>query len=255
MLLLPEFRHNILEVNRSIVLVGALDEGAEPITAESVKDTLTTCEHTRLKQFKHLPSAWGYAAGRIVLRELVSQLFDISPKSTVLRLEETGKPRIEYPSGVAASISHSGTYVAIVLSRGGECGIDIEPIADLPDSLPIHKNFFSQNQRAWIAEAGSESERARRFLRLWTRKEAYLKATGEGLSGLSQGIEFEGKVRSGVKVRDQSRLGAMNNGFWVFDIADHPEYCLSVCFDSNCQKIEVFPLRIGALHPFCVNEL
>src|SRR5690606_19128865 len=205
-------------------LVGTLDEGAEPITAESVKDTLTSCEYNRLKRFKHLPSAWGYVVGRIVLRELVSQLFDISPKSIVLRLEETGKPRIEYPSGITASISHSGTYVAIVLSHGGECGIDIEPMADLLESLPIHENFFSQNQRGWIAGAGSESERARRFLRLWTRKEAYLKATGEGLSGLSHGIEFEDKVWRGVKVRDQSRLGVMNSGFWVFDFADHSEY-------------------------------
>ena len=75
------------------------------------------------------------------------------------------------------SVSHSGDIVAIA-TDDCELGVDVEALPK-PDRLKIADRFFHPNERGYVH--GSDDE-LRAFCRIWTRKEAYLKCTGEGIS-------------------------------------------------------------------------
>jgi 4'-phosphopantetheinyl transferase len=107
--------------------------------------------------------------------------------------------------------------MAIALSEEGEVGVDVERVRELPDLEALAKRCFSAGEWDRFRQLGSE-ERGRWFFRLWTRKEAVLKAMGTGLlvepsrvTVDEPGTEVEGVFR----VRDPRDGG----GWWVKDIA------------------------------------
>jgi len=247
MLILPLSIQKNFEANGVVALIAELSQGAEPIAPSLLENTLSPIECNRLKGFKDEVAAWRFAVGRVLLKEFISQCFDMPTKSIFIRLEKSGKPRIEHPPGIGISVSHSGPYVAIVVTRIGECGIDIEAVGEVPDHLPIHPQFFSVQQDNWISKGKGDMGPGRRFLRLWTRKEAYLKATGEGLSGLSSKIGFETAERGPVRVIDERLSEGMPGKFFVYDLANNSDYCLSVCLDRKPSHIESCSLTFGRI--------
>jgi len=75
------------------------------------------------------------------------------------------------------SVSHSGDIVAIA-TDDSELGVDVEAVPD-PDRLKIADRFYHPTERGYVYDS-DDPERA--FCRVWTRKESYLKCTGEGIS-------------------------------------------------------------------------
>ena len=79
------------------------------------------------------------------------------------------------------NISHSHELALCAITASRAIGVDIEYLRPLPDAEPLAQRFFSKAEHARI-QALPADEQAQVFLRLWTGKEAYLKATGKGLS-------------------------------------------------------------------------
>lgn len=112
------------------------------------------------------------------LRLLLAGHLNLPPESVAFVTGDSGKPRLAGTGAVSFNLSHSGVYAAAAVSRGRELGIDIEQIR--PDAAwrDIAARFFSPEERAWLdsrVEPGA-------FFRLWTAKEAVLKAAGTGLA-------------------------------------------------------------------------
>ncbi len=111
--------------------------------------------------------------------------------------DEKGKLRLgNLPLGI--SISHSGNFVAAALNSG-EVGIDIETFRDV--SVSVINRALNEEEREYLCLSGereslsAESIGAERFFELWTAKEAYVKFTGEGLSGLKSAVmDTKGKL-------------------------------------------------------------
>jgi 4'-phosphopantetheinyl transferase len=99
----------------------------------------------------------------------------------VLCGELHGKPEID-GSPVQINLSHAGDTVLIGASSS-PLGVDVEPESGRGESLALSKRFYSPAEAEWVREGASPEEIDQRFLRLWVRKEAVLKATGEGLPG------------------------------------------------------------------------
>jgi 4'-phosphopantetheinyl transferase len=104
-------------------------------------------------------------------------------RGTDPRPEPHGKP---YPVGAAAgvqvSLSHSGERVVVALARGVEVGVDVETVADARDIEGLAGFALTAAERADL-EALPVADRTGAFFGYWARKEALLKATGDGLSG------------------------------------------------------------------------
>lgn len=111
----------------------------------------------------------------------VSRLLEsiAEPREIVMKYEKNGKPYMrDYP--FFFNLSHSGGYVFCVLSER-EAGADIQRCSPA-DYGRLAGRFFSEEERLALDGCAGEGERRRLFYRLWTRKEAFGKLTGEGIA-------------------------------------------------------------------------
>lgn len=115
------------------------------------------------------------AAGELA-RSVIAKKFNIDKKDVRFRVDKGGKP---YAEGldVNFSISHSGT-IALCAVADGPVGIDIEKIRDA--DLSVAKKHFAMDEQDYVLEKLSLSRQ--RFFEIWTRKEAYVKMLGKGIS-------------------------------------------------------------------------
>lgn len=156
-----------------------------------------------------------------------------------IEFPEHGKPRI--PDDWDFNISHSGNLVACALSRQGRIGIDVERHRDLEPQR--FKRCFSTAELAWMGhDAG-------RFIDLWTRKEAVIKASGIGLKGL-------GKV-----VTQQNMTAHDEQGDWFLHKLELDSgYSAHVATDiasariQQLQQVELLQLSDNELALFRLNS-
>ncbi len=123
---------------------------------------------------------------RAKLRWVLASYLKIDAKTLVFSQAEYGKPFLpDYPD-CHFNISHSGDYLAIAVTNSGEIGIDIEKLKQKSDFYSLVKRCFAEVEQAYWLEL-PESRKCKEFYRFWTRKEAFVKATGRGIAlGLSQ---------------------------------------------------------------------
>ena len=117
------------------------------------------------------------------MRLLLGRYLGLDPASISLVYSAHGKPMLglEARSSLRFNLSHSAGRAVYAISRGRELGVDIEQVRPLVDLEKLAHRFFSTRERTALM-ALSETDRSIAFYRCWTRKEAYLKALGDGLS-------------------------------------------------------------------------
>lgn len=157
-----------------------LDDTVRDLSLRS--DILSEQEQERAKRFYFERDRSRFVAGRILLRTILGRYTTISPSELQFSNGPHGKPVLE---GDAASIcfnlSHSNDLALIICTSGRQVGVDVEQIRPIPDMEQIAKRFFSKTEVEALS-AVAPSERLRSFFACWTRKEAYVKARGDGLS-------------------------------------------------------------------------
>ena len=84
-------------------------------------------------------------------------------------------------SDVRFNVTHSGGIALLAFTRGREIGVDVEQVRHDFDPGAIARRYFSAHEQNQLADLPAE-EKVDAFFRCWTRKEAYIKATGDGLS-------------------------------------------------------------------------
>ncbi|MBW4698395.1 MAG: 4'-phosphopantetheinyl transferase superfamily protein [Aphanocapsa lilacina HA4352-LM1] len=131
-----------------------------------------------------------FIARRAVLRMLLGRYLAVPPEGLVFRYGPHGKPALQqsrYGQPIEFNLSYSHGLALFAFSADGPVGIDVEYRRPVPTMEDIARHFFSRCEYAEIASA-APNLRQTIFFNAWTRKEAFLKATGEGLTGL-EGVE------------------------------------------------------------------
>ena len=149
---------------------------------------------------------------RGLLRSLLGQYLHRAAGEFCFSYNAHGKPEVK-DCGIHFNTSHSGDYAAFAFSRTGAVGVDIEQFReDIIRRDQIAEKHFAPGERAQL-RALAEGERSRAFFDLWTRKEAFVKARGDGLfSGLNQ---FEVSV-SEPRVLSVNNVAATN--WWMGEL-------------------------------------
>lgn len=119
------------------------------------------------------------AVTRGCARLILSLYTDQSPRAVRFSYNKYGKPALT-ESSVSFNISHSGDLAIVAIADKRDIGIDIEHMKTRSNYLAIAERFFSPSEYQWL-QALPHAKQLRAFYSCWTQKEAFIKATGQGL--------------------------------------------------------------------------
>jgi len=160
----------------------ALEPRSAPL--ESLWQTLTPDECARADRFHFAHDRERFIVARGLLRAILGRYLREEPTRLRFEYSRYGKPALAREwtgTGLRFNLSHSGGLALYAITRGREVGIDLERHrADLADEA-IAERFFSRQEVATLRALPPE-QRGTAFFAIWTRKEAFLKANGQGLS-------------------------------------------------------------------------
>jgi 4'-phosphopantetheinyl transferase len=145
---------------------------------------LSAEEHNRATRFHFEKDRHRYVVAHGVLRQLLSRYTTYAPEQFEFDLGRNGKPSLPKAYGgdqLQFNISHSHNMGLCAIANHRDLGVDLEWMRPLPDLAQIAQNFFSPSEREQLFQL-DESLQVTAFYHCWTRKEAYIKACGDGLS-------------------------------------------------------------------------
>jgi 4'-phosphopantetheinyl transferase len=115
---------------------------------------------------------------------LIGRYLSLPPQQVVFTYSEYDKPALALAPGgsrLQFNVTHSGNLALLAFCLDAAVGIDVEKKRPLPDGEQIARRFFSPHENRVFRSLPTE-QRSAAFFNCWTRKEAYIKAIGEGLS-------------------------------------------------------------------------
>ena len=204
--------HTSLELN-AVHLWGILLDGS-PHCLERCAQWLDEEEQRRSVRLVREEDRRRYVLAHGGLRTVLSRYLGVGPEVIKIVRSEAGKPSLTRElrglPGVTFNLSHAHDRALIAISKGQEVGVDLERVRSDVEVVKLSERYFTPSEHAAIMESAQE-QRATKFFRYWVAKEAFLKAQGIGLQGLSQceiflakngvGEEILVPVSSNLKVR------------------------------------------------------
>jgi len=157
----------------------ALD--AHPV--QHLEHFLSEDELIRAHRFHFLKDRNHFTVARGLLRKLLSTYLRMEPNQLLLSYGQMGKPFLadSHANRVSFNLAHSGGLAIFAFSQTRELGVDLEFIREELADEGIAERFFSRREIGELQAVPVELRR-QAFFNCWTRKEAYIKARGEGLS-------------------------------------------------------------------------
>jgi 4'-phosphopantetheinyl transferase len=159
----------------------ALDAPDSVVT--QLRSTLDANEEARAERFRMGSLRTRFIVGRGALRSILGCTLGITPEQVAFEYGTYGKPSIASPNpvGLEFNLAHTQDVALCAVTRDRPIGVDVETIRRLDDSGKIITRYFSTHEQAEYLRL-PDNERIFAFYRGWARKEAYLKATGAGIS-------------------------------------------------------------------------
>jgi 4'-phosphopantetheinyl transferase len=199
-----------------------------------VTDVLSEDERARAAKFRFDHDRKRFTSGRTALRLLLAAYLKANPEKIEFAYGPSGKPSITN-SAVSFNLAHSGAHALIGFALSQQLGVDIEEIREFEDMPSVAQISFSPGEfRRWQALPADQKTRA--FYRCWTRKEAYLKAIGEGIAQHLQ--KFEVAFEAG---EPPAILSGAEGNWTVIDTSREPCAAAIAC-DGPTPRLESFSL-------------
>jgi 4'-phosphopantetheinyl transferase len=200
--------------------------GRPPEEIAELAALLSPEERERAARYRAPRAREEFQASRALLRVLLGRYLGRDPSRLELRPGPQGKPALAGDAPLSFNVSHSFGVALIAVRAGGEVGVDLEQVRPFENDLGLAERFFCAAEAAALQALGEGRREA--FFHVWTRKEAYLKAGGLGLSG---GLE---RVEVSVPPDDPPRVLRI-------DGAEGPARCWSL------RALAPLPGYVGAL--------
>ncbi len=123
-----------------------------------------------------------FAYAHVALRRVLSQYAPTEPAAWMFHADQHGRPEIIHATAaqdLRFNLSHADGMVAVVVHRGFDAGVDVERVGRVSDIDSVARTSYSPDERSLLQDA-SNAEQPELFTKIWTLKEAFLKATGIG---------------------------------------------------------------------------
>jgi len=153
-------------------------------TIERLGQFLAPDERARAERFRFARDRNQFTIGRGLLRVLLGRYLVCEPQRVSFRYSSYGKPSLDAPlsaSGLQFNLSHSHQLALLAFTYASNIGVDVEYMRSDVEFEQLAERFFAPGERT-VLQSISPTLRPEAFYNCWTRKEAYIKARGEGLS-------------------------------------------------------------------------
>lgn len=164
-----------------VIVVWRVALDVDDATTDALAGRLVAAERVRAGRLIVPAARRRFVVARAVLRRLLGHYTGVEPGALRLVTGPRGKPAIAGATGLRFNVAHSGDYALIGVCGDRELGVDIEAIPRDLDPTGVAAQVFSDAERSALQKV-PEGQRHDAFARIWTRKEAYIKALGEGFS-------------------------------------------------------------------------
>ncbi|HEY1750199.1 MAG TPA: 4'-phosphopantetheinyl transferase superfamily protein [Caulobacteraceae bacterium] len=220
-----------LAAGRNVVLVSEIPADA---AVDRLALALSPDERARAARIAAPEARRAFLAGRALLAQ-VAAAAGLQGAGAHLHIGEHGKPRFAAQTAPFVSVSHCAGWVAVAAGVSAEIGVDVEARRPLPEIDGLSHSVMSPGERARLARA---SDPVDEFLRLWTRKEAVVKALGVGIDHRFQQVDVSDARRVGLPcelrgpcaVADFEAAGSFVGAFCALDST--AEALVAVCAAS-----------------------
>lgn len=166
------------------VHVWSVDLEQRPEDVAGLGRSLSRDETARARAFRSPAHQRRFVVARGALRSLLSERLDTPPSAIRFTYGDHGRPELpdlQNPADIRFNVSHSHELALIAVTAGARVGVDVEHVRPLRDLDALISRFFSAEEARSLAPLAPQ-DRLAAFYACWTRKEAYLKATGSGLT-------------------------------------------------------------------------
>ena len=191
-----------------------------------------------------------FLLGRILLRHILSRYEDCAPADWELTASATGKPCLARQAGqqpLHFNLSHSGSCLAVLVGRQAQLGVDVERCDRRRRIERIAHRYFSPAELVQLLQL-PVAQQALRFYQLWTLKEAYIKAQGQGLAlGLANfSFDFGDSGRLGFDTAAVLQEQPLAWQFWQFPQASAWQAAVAVKSAAAVKSLGHFRLDGGS---------
>ncbi|RMG97449.1 MAG: 4'-phosphopantetheinyl transferase superfamily protein [Chloroflexi bacterium] len=217
--------------------VAVLDRTEDEL--EAFWATLSEEEQERASRFYFERDRNRYVVARGLLRVILGRYLRLPPAHISFAYGEFGKPMLANmtESGIQFNVSHAQEIGVFAFTRNKQVGVDVEAIRPLSDIDQIAERFFSPYETAVFREIPPDYK-PEAFFNCWTRKEAYIKAIGEGLSCPLE--QFDVTLRPGEPARllrvRTSRDQAKN--WFMHAFTPEPGYVAAVVAEQPVARLQ-----------------
>ena len=177
-----------LEISSTYVDVWLTSTELKEEQVQEYKKLLSTAELARAEKFVPDHKRREYIITRGVLKQALSRITGLAASGLDFSYGGHGKPYLDINlagKNIAFNVSHSYGVALVAITRGGRLGIDVEKIRPEVDWRDLAKRFFSESEFQALDRCPDGSS-LKSFFTCWTRKEAFVKAVGDGVArGLS----------------------------------------------------------------------
>lgn len=203
---------------------------------------LSEDEQARWKAFRFERRRREYLATHALARNALSRHSALPPEAWRFQLNAYGKPSVDPECGLRFNLSNSPGLVACLIGERVEVGVDVEPRTRAKSIAEVGPRMFSPQEVAQL-EALREDRRPERCLRLWTLKEAYVKARGMGLALPMNRVSFlfdgTGEIRMALDPSLSDEPGR-----WRFCLLEHADHCIALMVENSAApELQVWEAR------------
>jgi 4'-phosphopantetheinyl transferase len=218
------------------VIVAQLD--SEPRTVRDAEALLSDDERKRADRFVFDRDRNRFIFARAGLRELLAARLGMQPESVELSYGPHGKPALapEFShEDLRFNTSHSEDVAVYALSQGRDIGVDVEAVRFIPDSDDIATHCFSTREKEAYRGLGAD-EKIAGFFNCWTRKEAFIKALGDGLHHPLDSFDVSLKPGDATKMLRIGSICEDHRGWQLYSFTPVTGYVGAVVIESPARS-------------------
>lgn len=205
----------------------------EPHQALSLLDNVEKSRRDRFLFEKHRRR---FGAAHAMLRMILSRYLHVEPHEIAYETEAFGKPRLSFPAThLQFNLSHSGERAILSVGSHHPNGIDIEIHSERP-YLELAENIFSAAEVHFL-NTQNEADRISNFFKIWSRKEAFIKANGKGLS-------YPLTTFTTTPFTENKRIDPLDHSDWkIISFETEKNYEAALCCHPSIENIRYFSVN------------